>query len=294
MGENEQKHDVMPDADVIELDHILIDDEFNCRGNILKMDVVELARDIEEKGLTQPVTLMRHNDLEREKTGKEFCLIAGFRRTMCYEVMEWPRVPCVIKPWMSKTQRKIINLLENVQREDLNIMQEARALKHLHDMGVTRDAVATELKKSHKWVQVRFYLLDLPEQIQAEAQAGLLNQAQIMELRSIGQGLTPEKAAKIQFETVRAIKDAKAKGEKAPRIKDLKKITKGAKKHRTRAQVLDRMIELNDLGITFGFWSRCLSWAAGEITDVDFFQSVHDHAEEVGDNFTIPHKYHPD
>lgn len=286
MSDDQSQHDQIPESKLIKLEDIFIDEAFNCRSNIAAFDVIELANDIEQNSLMQAVTVMRHNEVERAETGKDFCLIAGFRRSKAYEVKGWTEIPCAIKPWMEPMRRKLMNLSENIQRSQLNIMEEARALQHLKDMKVPRETIAKELKMSGKWVQIRLYLLDLPLEIQEEAQAGLLNQIQIMDIRS----LTNDED---RFEAVRKIKECKARGEKPPKINP-KVPTKGAKKHRSRTLINDRMEELIGLGVTPGIWSRVMAWCSGEITDVDLFDSIYHDCKEREIDFIIPHKYQAD
>ena len=274
-------------SEKILLDKIHVDQDFNCRGAIAPMDVIGLANDIEEHGLLQPVVVMEHNEEEVVRFEKPYCLIAGFRRTSAYRLKGWTEIPAVVQPWMSEQRRKIINLSENIQREDLNILEEAKALAHLHSLGVPRESVAKRLGKSGKWVQIRYYLLDLPPEIQQEASAGILNQYQIGELRKMKD---PQK----QFEAVKMIKEAKVKGQAAPEINEKKRPTKGAKRQRTRAQIQERMVTLVNLRINPGFWSRCLAWASAEISDIEFFKSAREYAKERDIPFTIPAKFQED
>ena len=56
------------------------DEEFNCRGPISPMEVMDLAESIREKGLLQPVVVMEYDQAEKERTGYDYLLIAGYRR----------------------------------------------------------------------------------------------------------------------------------------------------------------------------------------------------------------------
>src|SRR5690606_1891994 len=114
-------------------------------------------------------------------------------------------IPCMVKSGLDEVQARILNLGENLKRKDLNILQEARAISHLHEFGVPRDHVAAELGVSSGWVQTRYYLLELPEDIQEECAAGVINQAQIKQLYTLRD--KPDQ----QFEAVKKIKDAKAR-----------------------------------------------------------------------------------
>ena len=70
----------------------------------------------------------------------------------------------------------MLNLVENLQRKSLNILEEARAIQNLYPKGASVREAARELKRDTRWVWVRVRLLRMPEAIQENAAAGLLSQ----------------------------------------------------------------------------------------------------------------------
>ena len=70
----------------------------------------------------------------------------------------------------------MLNLVENLQRKSLNILEEAHAIQNLYPEGATVREAARELKQPTKWVHVRVRLLRMPEEVQQKAAAGLLSQ----------------------------------------------------------------------------------------------------------------------
>ena len=150
----------------IPLTKILADDEFNCRGEINPIDVVDLAKDIElHGGLIQPVIVMSL-DSERKKKypEKDYLLIVGYRRFISHrDILNWNNIEAVIEEkFTTELEARLANLSENLQRKNLDILQEAKAIKKLRMLGISRDEVAKRMVMSMGWVQIRFMLLDLP------------------------------------------------------------------------------------------------------------------------------------
>ncbi len=263
------------------------DDTFNCRGVIAPMDVATLAKAIDTNGLQFPITVQPVCDIEgaplRDELTKqkiEYRIIAGHRRHKACTCLGWKSIPCMIRRGLSEAQARVLNLSENFDREDLNIVQEAEALKHLELAGIPRDDVATMINKSSGWVQVRYYLLRMPKPIQEEAAAGFLNQYQIKKLYSME---TEEE----MFDAVKKIKDAKAKGEKPPEVGGRKKKSTTVKKERKRGEMSD-MQDIIRGALGNGRDTRALAWAAGEISTAELFADIAREAEAMGKHFVAP------
>jgi ParB/RepB/Spo0J family partition protein len=276
------------EVQIINIDDIDIDEEFNCRGMFNKLDVADLAKDIEQQtasnpetmGLLSPVIVRVLDAEEQAKTRKRYGLVAGFRRTFAFKVLKRTQIPCLVKEHMSADQAAITNLTENLQRKDLNILQEANAIKRLKDHGHKPQAIASALGVSVGWIQVRFNLLDLPPEIQLEAAAGILNQHHIKKLYTLKD---PEK----QFAAVRKIKDHKLKDNRAADLVIAKdKEQPLTKKVRNRPQIFDLINHLGDT-IGYGLATRCLAWAAGELTNLELLQTIRDEAQAKGIDYTI-------
>ena len=275
------------DALMAELYH---DDTFNCRGSIAPMDVADLAKSIDKNGLQFPITIQPVEDVASEtlraelvSRGIKWRIIAGHRRHKACKVLSWQQIPAMVRRGLTEAQARILNLSENFDRKDLNIMQEAKALEALEAAGVPRDTVAREINKSSSWVQVRYYLLRMPKEIQEEAAAGLLNQYQIKQLYSLE---TPEQ----MYDAVKKIKEAKAKGEKPADVGNRKAKSTDTKKERKRGEIFD-MMEVIQKNIGNGRDTRALAWASGEITTAEFFADIARIAEEQGKKFLPPMEF---
>lgn len=261
----------------IPIEEIFIDDDFNCRGAMAPIDVAALAEDIKTNGLHQPVLVMTCTPEESAKWGKKYKLIAGFRRTYAHKVLKYPQIMCVVKEHMAEAQALLINLSENLKREDLNILQEAQAIQKLERAGIIQERIAEYVGMSRGWVCARLDLLKLPTDIQKEAAAGMITQYQIRELAKLHS--EPQ-----MYEAVKKIKEAKMRGESTANIVQSKRKVKAtARKHRKPEQIAE-MIDyiIDQIGGNIG--TKCLAWAAGNISDIDLFNAL----ETFDPNFKKP------
>jgi ParB/RepB/Spo0J family partition protein len=273
------KHEKMEITD-LPMEELHADEEFNCRGEIAPIDVTDLSRSMDAHGLQQPIEVQPYSEEMRTRTGKRFRIVCGHRRHKAATLLRWRTIPGIIKHNLTEAEARIRNLSENLNRKDLNVMQEARALRNLKDAGLSQDDVARELNKSRGWVQIRFMLLDLQPEIQAEAAAGLLNQEQIRDLYTLRGD--PD----AQAEAVRTIKDARERGEKPVKLKKPAKSVH-AKTPRGRQEVF-AMIEhiIDHVGVSFG--TRCLAWAAGEISEHELHLDIAEEARKQGKRYDVP------
>lgn len=257
----------------IPMSDIHADEEFNCRGVIAAIDVVDLAKDIADKGLIQPVVVSPYPEERQKETGFKYLLIAGYRRHMAHRVLKATEISAIVRDDMQdEAQARYFNLSENLQRKDLTILQEAKALQKLKDLGISEVDTAEHLGASRGWVQVRYMLLELPEEVQAEVEAGFITQSQIRDLFSIQRVGTQEDV----FDAVRTLKDAKIKGRKNADI--AVKAPKTMKKHRKRGEI-NEMLEHCQEYLHNGFWARCMAWCSGEISTKDFEDSAKEFAQ---------------
>lgn len=128
-----------------------------------KMD--ELARSLDAYGLLQPIVV-------QELGNGKFELIAGERRLRAAKQLKWERIPCVVREGTETDRSKLeLALLENLQRRDLNPIEEATAFKQLTtEYGMGQDDIAKQLGRSRVAVTNSIRMLNLP----AEVQQGLI------------------------------------------------------------------------------------------------------------------------
>jgi ParB family chromosome partitioning protein len=127
----------------------------------------ELARSISANGVVQPLLLRRR--------GGRFELVAGERRWRAALLAGLSKVPAVIRA-VSDDKVLELALIENIQREDLNPIEEARAYKKLIDtVGLTQETVAERVGRDRSYVTNYLRLLRLPDDLQELLQKGKLS-----------------------------------------------------------------------------------------------------------------------
>lgn len=128
----------------------------------------ELVESIREHGVVQPIVVRPLGDEKYE-------LIAGERRWRACVVLELETVPAVIKDY-ADLEASAVALIENVQRENLNPLEEANAYRRLmDDFGLTQEEVSRWVGKSRPFVGNMVRLLGLPLEIQDMMNDGLLS-----------------------------------------------------------------------------------------------------------------------
>ena len=130
--------------------------------------IEELAGSIKEYGVLQPILL--------RDDGKEYTIIAGERRFKAAQLAGLKKIPAIIKT-MENKEVALIALVENVQREDLNFLEEARGYKKLmDDFGLTQVEIAEKMNKKQSTISNKIRLLSLPDEIQASIVANNLTE----------------------------------------------------------------------------------------------------------------------
>lgn len=261
----------------VPIHEIYADSELNCRGAIVPYDVIELANSIEKNGLQQPITIQPYI----EHPPYKYRIVVGHRRHKAFIVNGAKTIPCIIKEGLTELQARILNLQENLERKNLNLLQEALAIQKFKFAGYTIQEVAKLVGMSTGWVQVRFALLELEPEIQETAAAGFLTQEQVKDIYSMPN--TQER-----FTAVKQIKESKLRGEKkAIKVKKPKR-NPLARKVRSKEEILQMNEFILDV-VKSNFGTRCLAWAAGEISDLDLYRDMRVVAEDLGlPTFRIP------
>jgi ParB family transcriptional regulator, chromosome partitioning protein len=126
------------------------------RKNFNEVDILELAESIKLHGVLQPILVKK---FENDK----YQIIAGERRWRASKLANLKFVPAIIKNTMDR-QNVEISLIENIQREDLNPLEEANIYKILIDeQGYTQETLAEKIGKSRSYIANLVRLLKLPE-----------------------------------------------------------------------------------------------------------------------------------
>ncbi|MCI5564416.1 MAG: ParB/RepB/Spo0J family partition protein [Clostridiales bacterium] len=126
-----------------------------------------LAESMKEAGVLQPLLV-----IER---GGRYQIVAGERRFRAARLAGLTSVPCIVRDFTPQEQMEAA-LIENIQREDLNAIEEAAAVRQLMDRcGYTQEKAAKRLGKSRPAVANLLRLLSLPEAVKAQVTAGKLS-----------------------------------------------------------------------------------------------------------------------
>jgi ParB family chromosome partitioning protein len=140
----------------------------NPRKHFADEDLADLANSIREKGLLQPIMV-------RPLPSGEHEIVAGERRWRAAQRAGVHEVPVIIKE-LSDSEALEIALIENIQRADLNPLEEARAYHQLLDrFSYTQQQLAEAIGKSRSHVANTLRLLNLPEAVRQQIEAGKLS-----------------------------------------------------------------------------------------------------------------------
>ena len=185
------------------IEHI-IPNQNQPRKDFAQDELSSLALSIRETGIIQPI-LVRKNDDSYE-------IVAGERRWRAAQIANIHEVPVVIKELTNEEVVKI-SIIENIQRVDLNPIEEANSYNQLiKEFGYTQEKVATSLGKSRSYITNALRLLSLPKSIIKHLQEGKLSSGHARAL--VGVANSENLARKIMDEnlSVRDIENIVKKG----------------------------------------------------------------------------------
>ncbi|HSQ31074.1 MAG TPA: ParB/RepB/Spo0J family partition protein [Gemmatimonadaceae bacterium] len=153
---------------------------FQPRREIDAAELVELEQSLKSSGLLQPITVRRRGDA--------FELIAGERRFRAASNLGWSEISAIVRDFDDRTML-VLALVENLQRADLNAIEEARGYRRLiEDFQLTQQQVAEAVGKDRTTVTNLLRILSLPEEVQQLVQTRALTSGHARALL----GLAPE------------------------------------------------------------------------------------------------------
>jgi ParB family chromosome partitioning protein len=161
-----------PRTGITELDiDLLRSNEYQPRQRVDDGHLEELAQSIKTHGVIQPIVVRRVDSGSYE-------IIAGERRWRAARQAGLRRVPVVVREVEAQSRQGVLEmaLIENIQRENLNAIEEGLAYRRLGDeFHLTQDAIALAVGKDRSTVANMVRLLKLPEEVQQEVAAGRLS-----------------------------------------------------------------------------------------------------------------------
>ena len=158
----------MEEFKIVQIKDIL-KNPYQPRKEFSEEKIQELAQSIKENGLIQPIIVRKSPVLGYE-------ILAGERRYRASIAAGLSEVPVIVKQ-LSDQDMMLHSIIENLQRENLNPIEEAKAYQSLIDKGFTHTEIAEKMGKSRPYITNLVRLLGLPKHILTEVESGKLSQA---------------------------------------------------------------------------------------------------------------------
>jgi len=183
------------------------------RHQLQNAEIEDLAASIGQSGILQPL-LVRPN-------GSRFFLIAGYRRISAARLAGLTEVPCLVRE-MTDPEMLQFALIENLQRSDLNPIEEAEAINHLRENSkLDQKGIAELINKSEGFVSERTSLLKLPAEIRGLVEDGRLPIRKALEIGKLGKPGTRQRlvgqAERFGIDELREVVQKKLEKEKSGR-----------------------------------------------------------------------------
>ena len=135
---------------------------WQARKNFDANDLEDLSNSIRSKGILSPILVTQSND----KNDSSYDLIAGERRWRAAQMAKIHEVPCIVVNDVDANSASVMSLIENIQRKDLNAIEEAQGLNELiNQHNYTQESAGKIVGKSRVYITNSLRLLKLPEKI---------------------------------------------------------------------------------------------------------------------------------
>jgi ParB/RepB/Spo0J family partition protein len=234
------------------LSDIHYDDVFNCRGEFTRQSVYDLAQSIKTNSLLCPLILRAGYDAGIKS--HLYHLVAGHRRFKAIEWwLKWDQVPAIIHTGLTDEKAHVINLVENIEREDLTLVEQGLAIKETFpDMSLRE--IGEHLHRSKFWIKQRFDLIKLSPKIQDYVTGGRLTLGDVELLLRLNPS---ERETEVDV-----LLAHKQRGHP---------ISVSVRRGRTRkTSEIKQMVARMMTGGAAGIGTKALIWATGNITDEEF------------------------
>ncbi len=205
---------------------------FQPRKKIDEQQLSELSASIEAQGVLQPI-VVRKRAVQDSQTGIRYEIIAGERRWRAAQLANLETIPAVVKT-VSDIDAVAIALIENIQRENLNPLEEANAFHRLIiEYEMTHQEVANSVGRARASISNMLRLLDLPSSVQELLNSGSINMGHARALLSI-------QDASMQLEVANLVAEKKLSVRETEKL--VKSIVDGKTKEKKQAQKKDQDI----------------------------------------------------
>jgi len=221
---------IKDNEEVIEIDLSKISpNPYQPRKHFDKDSLRELADSIRMNGVLQPIIVKKINN--------GYLLVAGERRCRASEIAGFKKIPAIIRDYNNQYLAELA-LLENIQREDLTIVEEAKAYKNVIDsLHLTHLELANKIGKSRSYVSNALGILSLPDEIISEINEGNITMGHARSLSKLK-------------DKDRIIKIANTVIEKKLTVRDIEQLVKKEKKKKQIKRKTIDVAFLNELSIT--------------------------------------------
>ncbi len=177
-----------PNPTVLKLDQ-MVPGVYQPRTRMDEGALYELAESIKAQGIMQPILVRRLDADAAEARNAEFEIIAGERRFRAASLAGLDSVPVLVRD-VPNEAAAAMSLIENIQREDLNPLEEAQGLQRLvAEFGLTHEAAAQAVGRSRSAASNLLRLLHLAEPAQAMLMAGDIDMGHARALLSLDRGM---------------------------------------------------------------------------------------------------------
>jgi ParB family chromosome partitioning protein len=202
-----------PRQGLLEVDvDLLSPNRLQPRRHMEEPQIESLAQSIRAHGVIQPIVV--------RKVERGYQIIAGERRWRAAQLAGVARVPVVVRDVRAGDDGRLLEmaLVENIQREDLNPIEEAEAYRRLtEEFQLSQDAIASAVGKDRATVANYLRLLKLPDEVRAEVAGGRLAMGHARALLGLPDGPAQRRAAREVIARGLSVREAEALVKKAAR-----------------------------------------------------------------------------
>lgn len=256
--------DVSADDEVREIDiERIVANPYQPRRVFNEEALAELTTSIKEHGVIQPIIVRGKGD--------GFQVVAGERRLRASKAAGLTRIPAVIRDY-SETQMMEIALVENIQRSDLNPIEEAAAMQRLmNEFGLTQEKMAERVGRSRPYVSNMLRILSLPDDVKDYVSRGTLTMGHARALLALGDVEAIRRAAQRIVNEKLSVRDAEALATPEPMATKGKTKSRRKKAGAAGAEAPDLRDAADELMKVFGTQVRIVGDATRGRVEIEYF-----------------------
>jgi ParB family chromosome partitioning protein len=227
------KEGLKEEVKMIKIDKIKVN-PYQPRKTMEEIKLKELAQSIKTYGLLQPIIV---TEIEGE-----YQIVAGERRFLACQSLGWTEIPALVREY-NESSVAAVALIENLQRENLNFIEEAFGYKRLiEEFNLTQEVLAQRLGKSQSTIANKLRLLRLPDNIKSLLQEEKLTERHARALLKLDSTKKQQDAVEIIVKMDLNVKEAE---ELVKQLNKDSKVAEDQKKHQRRVIIRDLRIFLN-------------------------------------------------